>query len=56
MKAIPEMSVFYAEIKAQAEQYYLYIPNLSKKAVLDTEKVFSFEKIKEKEKIIIDIN
>jgi thioredoxin-related protein len=54
MKAIPEMIVFYEEIQAYANHYYLYIPNLSKNTILDTKKVFSFDKIKTKDKILID--
>lgn len=56
MRAIPEMSVFYEQIKEKAHQYYIYIPNISKSATLDTDKVFNFEKIKEKEKVLIDQN
>lgn len=54
MKAIPEMIVFYEEIQAHANHYYLYIPNLSKNTSLDMNKVFSFDKIKTKDKILID--
>jgi thiol-disulfide isomerase/thioredoxin len=54
MKAIPEMIVFYEEIQAHANHYYLYIPNLAKNTSLDINKVFSFDKIKTKDKILID--
>jgi thiol-disulfide isomerase/thioredoxin len=54
MKAIPEMIVFYEEIQTHANHYYLYIPNLAKNTSLDINKVFSFHKIKTKDKILID--
>lgn len=54
MKAIPEMSPFYKEIEAQAQQYYLYIPSTSRSQTLDIEQVFAFDKIEDKSKILID--
>ena len=54
MKAIPELSPFYAQHKDKASQYYLYIPNHSKSSVLDTSQVFNFDKIEDKSKILLD--
>ena len=55
MKAIPEMSSFYSNIKSKVTNYYVYIP-IGKSKKLNTQKVFNFDKIKEKNKILVDIN
>lgn len=55
MLAIPEMHDFYEQLSPQANQYYLYIPT-GRNRKLDYQKVFSFEKIKAKERILVDIN
>lgn len=54
MKAIPEMSPFYEQVKDRAKQYYLYIPSRSKSSVLDSSQVFNFSKIEDKTKILLD--
>jgi thiol-disulfide isomerase/thioredoxin len=55
MKAIPEMSSFYLNIKSKVTNYYVYIP-VVKIEELNTQKVFNFDKIKEKNKILVDVN
>jgi thiol-disulfide isomerase/thioredoxin len=55
MKAIPEMSSFYSNLKSKVTNYYVYIP-IRKSKKLNTQKVFNFDKIKEKNKILVDIN
>lgn len=55
LKAIPEMHDFYTQIKEKANQLYIYIPRKGSYK-LDYGKVFSFEKIIDKSKILVDIN
>ena len=55
MLAIPEMHDFYEAIAPQANQYYLYIP-AGKKRKLDYQKVFTFDRIKRQDRILIDVN
>jgi thiol-disulfide isomerase/thioredoxin len=55
MRAIPEMRTFYKEIKDKATNYYIYIP-AGKNKKLNSKKVFAFDKISDKEKILVDIN
>ncbi len=55
MKAIPEMRPFYQELKDKATNYYIYIP-AGKNKKLNSKKVFAFDKISDKEKILVDIN
>lgn len=52
-KAMAEMDVFYNNIANKAKQYYVYIP--SRKAVA-YDKIFAFDKIKDKHRILVDIN
>ncbi len=54
MKAIPEMHDFYVQLAEQVQQYYLYVP--ASKKPLDYNKVFFFDKIKAKDRIIADIH
>jgi len=54
LKAIPDMQPFYQELKGKLDQYYIYVP-IDKMAELNQNKVFNFEKIKEHERIRIDL-
>jgi thiol-disulfide isomerase/thioredoxin len=52
-KAMAEMDAFYEDIASKANQYYVYIPS-RKRVTYD--KIFSFEKIKDKSRILVDVN
>jgi hypothetical protein len=52
-KAMAEMDDFYNNITNKANQYYVYIP--SRKAIA-YDKIFSFDRIKEKSRILVDVN
>lgn len=53
--AIKEMAFFYDSLKLSVNQYYVYIPR-KKNTNFNYNDVFSFDKINNKEKILIDIN
>lgn len=52
-KAMAEMDDFYTDIASKANQYYVYIPSRKRVAY---DKIFVFEKIKDKSRILVDIN
>lgn len=53
LRAMEEMRDFYKEMETKASLYHVYIPA---KRNIDYPKVFSFEKIKKKHNILVDIN
>jgi hypothetical protein len=55
LRSAHEMQHFFKKISKKALHYYIYVP-IAKNRKLDYNKIFSFEKIHEKEKILVDIN
>lgn len=55
LRSIPAMQPFYEKIAGKADYYYVYMP-IQKKRKIDSTKVFAFDKIKNKEKILFDID
>jgi thioredoxin-related protein len=55
IKAMTELPELYNKIDKRFDQYYLYEPNKNNKKV-DYDKVFNFKKIKEKDKILLDLD
>lgn len=53
-KAMNELADFYPRTDSKANQYYVYIPTKNRKT--DYTKVFAFDKIKDKNRILIDVN
>jgi hypothetical protein len=49
------MQNFFSKLSDKASHFYIYIP-ISKDRRLDYNKIFNFEKIQKKEKILVDIN
>jgi len=52
-KAMAEMDLFYDEIAPKANQYYVYIKS---RKLVAYDKIFAFDKIKDKDRILVDIN
>ena len=55
LRSANEMQHFFKKISKKARHYYIYVP-VAKNRKLDYDKIFGFEKIHEKEKILVDIN
>lgn len=55
LKAFPAMRPVYDSLESELSQYYVYIPNIELEH-LNTEKVFNFERIEEKDRILIDVD
>jgi hypothetical protein len=55
LRSVHEMQHFFKKTSKKARHYYIYVP-IAKNRKLDYNKIFSFEKIHEKEKILVDIN
>ena len=55
LRSIPVMQPFYEKIADKADYYYVYMP-IQKERKIDSTKVFTFDKIKNKEKIRIDLD
>lgn len=53
-KAMNELTDFYTRTDSKANQYYVYIP--TKNRTTDYTKVFAFDRIKDKNRILIDVN
>jgi len=52
-KAMAEMDVFYDEIAAKSNHYYVYIKS---RKIVAYDKIFAFDKIKDKRRILVDVN
>ena len=55
IKAMTELPELYRKIDNRFDQYYLYEPN-NKNGKVDYDKIFKFKKIKEKDKILFDLD
>jgi hypothetical protein len=55
LRSAHEMQHFFSKLSDKASHFYIYIP-ISKDRRLDYNKIFNFEKIQKKEKILVDIN
>jgi hypothetical protein len=55
LRSAHEMQHFFAKLSDKARHFYIYVP-VAKNRKLDYAKIFNFEKIQKKEKILVDIN